>query len=189
MGGMGDARNAVDWNKVKSRDWRQGFESLTNDLETNALVRSEALRILEHRNNSDFEDLSIVSRTSGSVIGRSTGATRPCVAKYTEDLKRKIMRARGNDEQLIAIHNHPNSWPPSGSDIISYMQRGYSKSVIACHDGNLHVIEGIDKNLLPQTITARFAKHRRQGYNEREATDMLLQSLVQDYRLRWRRLL
>lgn len=66
---MGDSASAVNWAKINAAEYRKKFDAISSDPELNALIHSESLRILKHRNNTDFEDLSIIGQTSKTGIG------------------------------------------------------------------------------------------------------------------------
>jgi hypothetical protein len=188
MGGVGESANAVDWAKVNAIDYRKKFDAISSDPELNALIHGEALRMLKHRNNTDFEDLSVINRSRESLVGRSTKATIPGETRYTEVLKKQIEQAKRNGDALIVVHNHPNGLGPSLGDILSAKARGYSKSVIVGHDGSLFVIDRVDD--------AFRVYHHRELYNsflvggktELEAAILTLDKLRSMGLLSWRSL-
>jgi hypothetical protein len=188
MGGVGDSANAVHWNKVNGAAYRRKFDALSSDTGLNELVHSEALRILKHRNNTDFEDLSILSRSSGKIVGRSTRATAPGQARYTDDLKHRIAIAKSNGDELIAIHNHPNGTVPSFDDIVSTWQRGYSKSIVVGHDGSLYTIDKIADSFAPYHYRETYSGLIRDGVSEQDAAIMALDHLRELGLIAWRKM-
>jgi hypothetical protein len=189
MGGMGDAANAVDWAKVSSAEYRRAFDELTDNAELNTLMYKEALAMLERRNNSDFEDLSIISRTVGLVVGRSTNAKVVGQTRYTEAIQRQIAQATSKGEELIAIHNHPNSLPPSADDIFSMQMRGYSRSLIVSHDGSVFIIDKVDDAYRPYHYNEVLRRTARDGLSEYDAVILALNELRRMDLISWRRLL
>jgi hypothetical protein len=188
MGGMGDADNAVDWAVVRSESWRKKFDTLTDDADLNGLVHSEALNILKHRNNTDFEDISIVSQSKKAVVGRSTEASALGQVRYTESLKNDITLAQKRGDALVATHNHPNSFAPSFEDIASMQTRGYSRSVIACHDGSVYVIDKVADGFSTYHYTEPYKKALMIGKSEQEAAILTLEKLRQSGLVSWREL-
>jgi len=187
MGGIGDCEYAVRWDVVRSAAYRRKFDQITGEAAVNATLYAEAIRMLEHRNNSDFEDLSVIN-LGGELIGRSTRAVAPGAVRYTDSINWELAKSRHRGDRLITIHNHPNSYPPSGSDIGSMLLREYIKSVVCCHDGTVYVIDSVDSALTETLIRLRYARIASMAYNDLAATEKLLQSLVRDYGLKWRRL-
>jgi hypothetical protein len=185
---MSASSNAVQWNIVKSKVWGAKFNLLTDDIVVNALVRSEAFRVLWHRNNTDFEDMSIVSRTSRTVIGRSTNALQAGQVRYTEDLKQGIASAQGRGEKLIALHNHPNGRPPSFEDVVSMFGRNYSKSIVVGHDGSLYVIDAISPGFAPYHYRELFVGFLGSGKDDAASAILTLEKLKSMRLISWRRL-
>jgi hypothetical protein len=177
MGGMGDTLNAVNWTRVKSPEFRKAFDAITDDSKLNALLHSESLRILEHRNNTDFEDLVIINRTKHVVVGRSTNATEAGSARYTEDLKRRIVRAQTAGDELVALHNHPNSYPPSYHDIASVKGHGYSKSLAIGHNGDLYCIDRVSNSFQRYHHAETYSRFIEAGNSEKKSAILSLDYL------------
>jgi len=185
---VGGSPNSVDWGKVKTSEWDKKFDSITDNKKLNALIRDEALRIFEHRDNSDYEDLSIINATTNSLVGRSTNAKQPGETRYTEDLRRKIQAAHNRGKSLISIHNHPNDAPPSLSDLSSMNTRGYSKSIAIGHGGSIFVVDKIATRFMRYDYAESFNRHIQDGLNEHKAAIMALKELQDKGLISWREL-
>jgi len=107
---------------------------------------------------------------------------------YTSDLKNKIMKARTNGEELVVIHNHPESLPPSADDIESLKLRGYHRSVVVGHNGNTFVISGVNDTYTPVFYTKTYEKALKQGLSEYDSAILSLNKMEDDYGLKWREL-
>lgn len=53
----------------------------------------------------------------------------------TGTLNRKIQGRKG----LITMHSHPNSFPPSISDLNSNFVNEYDIGIVICHDGKIYI--------------------------------------------------
>mgnify|MGYP003586197902 CR=1 FL=1 len=133
-----EAENAdtkVKWNAVKSKEYRDAFEQITSDYEINRVVHSKALDILKHRDGTEYEDMHLIDLNSKKVVASQTHSKTLLEITYNDSLNKAV--AKHNN--LLSIHNHPNSLPPSGSDFSSAFIRGYKKGVVIGHDGSVYV--------------------------------------------------
>jgi len=188
MGGVGESPNAVRWTIVESTEWRAIFDKLADNTSVNSLAHSEALQMLRHRNNTSFEDISIIGRVSKAVIGRSTKAAIAGEVRYTENLKNRIASATKNGDVLIAIHNHPKGFPPSLSDILSMKNRNYSKSIIVGHDGTVFVIDRVDSSFAEYHFNEIYKGYLNSGKSDADAAILTLGKLKNRGLISWRKL-
>lgn len=59
-----DREYAVNWEKVKSPEYKQKFIELVNDEELADRLYQKAIDILEHRSGTDFEDIHLIDSKS-----------------------------------------------------------------------------------------------------------------------------
>lgn len=130
---------SVDWDTVRSPDYKKRFHGITSSESADRLLHAKALDMLEHRQNTQYEDMHLISVASGSVVGSQTHSPTELTVTYNESLNNAI-KTHGTSD-LISIHNHPNSKPPNGADLYSAYKRGYKKSVIICHNGDIYLYE------------------------------------------------
>ena len=65
-------------------------------------------------------------------------------------IQRSVNRVILGKDNLITAHTHPNSLPPSISDINSAVRNGYKTGIVLCHDGKVFkysASEEISENL------------------------------------------
>jgi len=108
-----------------------------------------------------FEDMYWIDIDTRKVIALETNQIKERKIRYSKATKKSIMKY----ENLLVIHSHPSSMPPSINDFNSALRNSYQVCLICCHDGkiflynsNNHVIEFFYKNTV--------AKYRKMGYNE-----------------------
>ena len=101
-------------------------------------VYEEAKKILAHRRDTVYEDVVLIDMDTGDLIARlDTDHTR-YGATYTEEFVQSIQEAKKRGTRILAIHNHPNSFPPSLDDGSSACKHGYDLGVVCCHDGSVY---------------------------------------------------
>jgi len=185
---VGGSPNSVDWGKVKTPEWDKKFDSITDNKKLNSLIRDEALRMLEHRDNSDYEDLSIINATTNSLVGRSTNSRIAGETRYTESIRHKMISAFGRGELLLAVHNHPNSFVPSFDDIFSMQGKKYTKSLVIGHDGSVVIIDKVSDAFMPFHHREAMVKFMQAGNSDAESAILTLQELQKNGLIAWRRL-
>lgn len=119
---------------IESGDYRAKFDRITENPEINRILYAKAKEILLHRSGTLFEDMYWLDAQTGEVTASVLNEQSEQQITYTENLLRKIA---GKD--LITIHNHPGSMPPSIDDFNSAFSHGYTLGVVICHDGSVFV--------------------------------------------------
>lgn len=151
----------INRSAINSADYRKKIEALGESKETTRQILNESKRMLYHRNGTEFEDLVFINSKSGEVL-RSVDYEKIREAKPTKKMLKMLNQA--NKGEIIAIHNHPNSMPPSISDLIVAKQRGYKYGMITSHNGQVVKYTIVGDINVPIANTA-LAKLVREGYN------------------------
>nr|DAT59763.1 MAG TPA: minor capsid protein [Caudoviricetes sp.] len=176
----GDPLHKVNWDKVNSPDYKAKFLSLNNPPEVNEKLYSLAVKMLRHREGTQYEDLYAIDHMSGREIVRLTQNKTPFEVEYTERAKQDIAK---HPNQLISIHSHPNDLPPTGADIYSQHVHLYRSGYVVTFDGalyeyKLHKSDQVSLSTL-QVFDFRVENKKKRGYNinERDAIIQVLSSL------------
>ncbi len=104
----------------------------------------------------DLDTLEIVAEEkNGTTDGRIeySSATRKTVAAY---------------HNLLTIHSHPSSMPPSVDDLNSSFEKGYQIGVVACHNGQVYVYKS-EEFIEPDYFMMVVAQFKKRGYAEADA--------------------
>lgn len=99
---------------VNSKKFHDKFQNLTNHKTVNESLYQEAMKILEHRDGTNLEDLTILNARNGDIIVKNvlslekgaTGLTEKQYKIYKQSLEKKIL-----------LHNHPNGGRLSFTDL------------------------------------------------------------------------
>lgn len=121
---------------IESGEYRRKFDRLTDNAEVNKTLYACAKEALKHRSGTELEDMYWIDGESGKILLSVTDSTEERAITYTERIKKALVGFKGNDS-IVTIHTHPNSMPPSISDFNSCYLNGYSKGIVACHDGKV----------------------------------------------------
>lgn len=134
----------VNLRYINTKKYTDKFKNIGANSKVDIRIRNESIKILKHRNKTNFEDIAYLDVRTGKTIYRKTDSTKPFGVSLGND-KDLIDAYKG---ELIAIHNHPGSTRPSIGDIIT-MQKSPNviKSVIIGHNGKVHIIDNMNKKV------------------------------------------
>ena len=118
---------------LESGDYRRKYGSATGNPDVNKVLYTCAKEALKHRSGTVFEDMYWIDGDSGEVILGVTDSTLPRGIAYTDRI-RTVLNGRDN---IVTLHTHPSSMPPSIEDFNSCCRNGYRKGFVACHNGRV----------------------------------------------------
>ena len=58
---------------------------------------------------------------------------------------KKLLKKLEKYDNIITLHTHSKSMPPSPDDFNSKLEKGYAKSYELCHDGTIYEYGGSDE--------------------------------------------
>lgn len=141
--------NSVQIQALDAPGYREKFNGISGDSEVDETIYQCAVRILEHRNGTNLEDLYLVDADTGRIIYSITESKKPFGVQYHEQSREAIAKARAEGRSIIAIHNHPNGLPPSLDDGSSAYTHGYSQGVVVGHNLEVWTYGRTGKELSP----------------------------------------
>jgi ribonuclease HI len=118
---------------INSGEYRNKFDKITNNKVVNRVLYSKAKEMLEHRSGTLIEDMYWIDGNTGKVIAKIVDETMEKGIQYTDFILKTIHK----EQNLITLHTHPNSMPPSASDFNSAVKNGYKQGLVICHDGKV----------------------------------------------------
>lgn len=123
---------------MNSKKYRDKFENLTTNKNVDQALYSEATKMIEHRNGTEYEDIAMIDARTGVLIVKDTSASGKNKFKSGLNMnEKKILNEHGGDFEIL--HNHPGSSIPSRADIIGLFSRPKAKaSTIVAHDGTIY---------------------------------------------------
>lgn len=123
----------VDKTYIDSGEYRRKFDKLTDNHDINKSLYDCAKTALKHRSGTELEDMYWFDSISGKIIAQETDSTDKRAIIYSDNTRKAVK----NNTNLIALHTHPSSMPPSAADFNSCFRNNYKIGFIACHDGKL----------------------------------------------------
>lgn len=151
----------IDNTYISSGKYRRKFDRISSDESLNRLLFQLAKKMLTHRSGTLFEDMYWIDLESMKIVAKETDADIEEEIVYSEKTKNVV----ADYDNLLTIHSHPNSFPPSISDFNSNFRNNYSVGIIICHDGKIYMY-GADEEVSEDYYNLTVAEYLKQGYNE-----------------------
>ena len=165
---------------IESGGFRNKFDKITDNPKLARFLCSLSKEILFHRSGTQTEDMYWIDGETGEVVTR--------VIDQSLDIKHKIVytdavkKAISGYKNLITIHNHPSSMPPSINDFNTYHQRGYGISLVICHDGTIYQYRS-EQWVREKLCDMYVASSIMEGYDEREAQIIALNKIKENHKI------
>ena len=173
-----DKSTVVNKTYIESGEFRRKFDSIVDDPKIARILYSLAKEMLFHRSGTHIEDMYWLDADTGEIVASVTNQSSDIRHKiiYTEAVKRAI---EGCDN-LITLHTHPASMPPSPDDFNAYYQNGYGISLVICHDGTVYQYKSNQK-ISEILFALRETEFIERGYDERDAQISALNVIKRSY--------
>lgn len=123
----------IDSKYISSGEYRNKFDKITDNKNVNRILYYKAKEMLLHRSGTLYEDMYWFDFDTGEIIARELCSMEEEQILYSESISRAI-EDRNN---VIAMHTHPCSMPPSIADFNSAKEHNYILGVVLCHDGKI----------------------------------------------------
>ena len=175
-----DKETVVNRTYIESGEFRRKFDSIVDDPKIARILYSLAKEMLFHRSGTRIEDMYWIDGVTGEIVASVTDQTEETEQHivYSDSIK-KILEKR---ENLISLHTHPASMPPSPDDFNAYYQNGYMISLVICHDGTIYQYKS-DQRFSEELFALRVSKYIQMGYSEKEAQISALNAIKRSYNI------
>lgn len=152
---------AVNNDRLSVENLRERLKYLGESEQTTIEIQRNIRDIVEHRDNTHFEDLAFVdSVNSKSWINKKYDyydeATRTSQCKPSAHMLKKLQEAP--EYTFIGIHNHPSSSAPSYNDIVMAATRKYKYGIVVAHNGAMYKYSVSAKFIKASYLKKRNAK-------------------------------
>ena len=164
---------AINHTYINSGSYRRKFDFISNSPDLNRLIFQLSKKMLEHRSGTKFEDMYWIDAAHRRVIEKETESCSEEQIVYSNSIRSKISKY----ENLITLHSHPNSYPPSINDLNSNFINHYGLGIVACHDGKIFKYAS-NQEIREDYYKMVVEKYLKKGYNEYEAQVEALMELV-----------
>lgn len=165
---------------IESGEYRKKFDTLTENKDVNRVLYDKAKEMLKHRSGTLLEDMYWIDGDTGDVIASVLDETIEEGIRYRKSLIQKFQKYKN----VIAMHTHPGSLPPSIADFNVMNQNGYFLGLVLCHNGKVFSYragEIVNEALYNLYI----AKFKKMGYTEYKSQVEALREIAKNYDIDW----
>ena len=124
----------VNSSYINGGEYRRKFDNITKSDKINRILYSKAKEMLFHRSGTLYEDMYWFDGDTGDIVAKALDELEEKKIEYTPSIS-KAINGRNN---LITMHTHPNSMPPSIADFNSCFKHNYGQSLVICHNGTVY---------------------------------------------------
>lgn len=161
---------------IESGEYRRKYDNCTDNTEVNKILYDCAKKALKHRSGTVLEDMYWIDGSTGDVILAETECTVPRGIPYTDRIKNAIKDA----ENIVTLHTHPSSMPPSIEDFNSCCRNHYMIGFIACHNGKV-IWYRSEQEISKSLYNLYIGEYLTKGFEEFDAQWKALEKLKENY--------
>lgn len=133
-----DAVNA-DMEYINSEEFAKKFKHITDNPKVNQALLECSRAAIAHRNGTLYEDMYLINGNTGEIMASQLNTPSEQSINHNEEMKKALIKAKADNIPVIAIHTHPEGFPPSVDDFNSAFKFDYSLGVVAGYNGQVYV--------------------------------------------------
>ena len=114
---------SVDHSYINGGTYRRKFDKVTDDPHIARILYEKAKEMLFHRGGTKLEDMYWIDENTGDTIACVTDMQEEQRIVYPKSVRKKVQGRK----DVITMHTHPFSFPPSIQDFNSAKDRGNKK--------------------------------------------------------------
>lgn len=157
---------------INSGEYRRKFDKITHNDDINRILYLKAKEMLFHRSGTLFEDMYWIDGTTGEVVAKALNEKVIEEVNYTKSIFNTI----NGKTNLITMHTHPNSMPPSIADFNSCFEHNYAICIVICHDGTIY--NYISNQKVPDKLYEIYIKKFRNNGDINTETEKIAQFMA-----------
>ena len=165
----------INHSYLNSGEFRKKFDQISDDKNLNRKVYQIVKKMLQHRSGTHYEDMYWIDIDSLEIVASETDQKSHSKIKYSKATKKSIAKY----ENLLVVHTHPDSMPPSINDFNSALHNKYQICLVCCHDGRIFMYQS-NNYVIEFFYRTTVAKYRKRGFSEFEAQMKALSVFQED---------
>lgn len=171
-------KTLVNSTYINSGEYRHKFDNITDNTDVSRVLYSKAKKMLKHRSGTMIEDMYWIDKSSGAVVASIINQTDDITERI--DYPDSVIKMIADNEDLIAMHTHPQSMPPSAADFNAAFHNGYAVALVICHDGTIFQYSS-NANIDTDLYDAYIRKYMKEGFSEYDAQINALEQLKENF--------
>ena len=162
----------INHSYIDSGEYRNKFDKISDDKHLNRKLYQLAKKMLKHRSGTLFEDMYWLDINTLNVVAAETNQKTERKIRYSKRTRAVVTK----NKNLVAIHTHPNSMPPSINDFNSAFKNEYKICIVCCHDGKIYIYNS-KKHIVEFFYKSTISKYRKKGFDDFESQNNALLEL------------
>lgn len=126
---------------IDGGEYKRKFDNITDNPKVNKNLYDCAKKALKHRSGTELEDMYWFDGITGKVVAQEINSTKQRKIVYSKNTRKAVK----NNSNLITLHTHPSSMPPSIADFNSSYRNQYKLGIIACHNGKIFAYKSYEE--------------------------------------------
>ena len=142
---------SVNSTYINSGVYKKKFDTISNSKKLSRVLYKIAKKMLVHRSGTKYEDMYWIDLDTLKIVAKEIDGITEHAIIYSNETKKTIKKY----PNLITIHTHPDSFPPSINDLNSNFDHGYVLGIIICHNGKIFIYsarEQINENYYKMVV-------------------------------------
>lgn len=138
--------------RIKKASWGRRFSEAVPSKKVRRQVVRYARKAVLDNSGTHYESMYLIDGETGAKIAAidKPGEKIERGIHYTEEFKRKMEEAVQAGRKVIAIHNHPEGYPPSGDDFRKVYENRYSQGFAIGANGQIYAYKNDGVKLTPE---------------------------------------
>lgn len=132
-----DAVNA-DMEYINSDNFARKFDNITENKAVNRALLECSRQAITHRNGTLYKDMYFINGNTGEIMASQLNTPAEQSINHNEGMRKAICDAKMRNIPVIALHTHPEGYPPSVDDFNSAFEHNYSLCVVVGHNGQVY---------------------------------------------------
>ena len=137
---------------IGSNDYGAKFDSISSNPKVVEAVSSVGRRSVMENSGTKMESMYLIDANTGEIIASidSPADKIESGVHYTDAFRSALEAAKRSGRSIIALHNHPEGYPPSADDILKATENGYEFGIVCGSNGQVYMYrpcEGLTKEL------------------------------------------
>jgi hypothetical protein len=133
----------IDKPYIMSSKFRRKFNNATSNQKLNKALYNAAKEMLFDRSGTNFESMYWFDGLTGDIIAKFDAMGRlPAYSGVSNEFKiiydKRISSKLFGYDNIVTLHNHPNSTAPSPGDLNSAYLHSYNDGFTVSHNGGLY---------------------------------------------------
>lgn len=170
--------------RIRKPSWGRRFAEAVPSKRVRRQVVRYARKAALDNSGTHLESMYLIDAETGAKIAAidKPGEKIERGVHYTEEFVQKMEEARAAGRKIIAIHNHPEGYPPSGDDFRKAYDNGYAQGFVIGSNGQIYSYQN-DSIELTEEICDTMQKHISKAYEYGADVDRAYKDIYNSYGL------